>query len=141
MNFENLFKKGWNEREVRHAKGHLIEGRKTLWAVLVTVIGGNLICSLLVFVLSLFFIKWAVYGFVVVLAAMMGHVFSKLLEHARRVKFIELGAGLVAFVNFVMAIFVSNYVKGIYGVEYYLNPWLFGLVFSVIFIVGRFVKT
>ncbi len=148
MKPEQFKKKGWSKDEIQKAQSLLEKARYhdlffskiVFWSALLVIVFGNMVLSLILIPFLVIFKPWMLNTLVVIVAFMMGSVYSFLITD---IGYLEtkhhLLAGIIipviAIINFIVIVIVSNsFLKGD-TVKIPLNQWLVSLIFAVAFIL------
>lgn len=159
MRKEHLRRKGWKENEIDHAAAileketmHLKHITKiVLWSALLLIVLGNIIVSLVLVPFLIVLNQYVLYGFIVILGAMIGFLYNFLIKDIGTLeRKHHLSASVIipilAVINMVVMVFVANgFISELNINNSPHNPWIVAIVFSVSFIlpyiIGQFRKS
>ena len=148
MKSSMLKEKGWTDQEIKHAEETLAHAEKydlhfskiVFWSAIVVIVFANLIVSV-VLIPVLIALKTAfVYLILAVLAATVGFLYNFLITdigHLERRHHVTAGiiVPLLALINMVVMVLMSNRFINDVNINEVHNPWLMGVVFAVVFII------
>lgn len=166
MKTHQLKNKGWTKEEITEAQS-LLEKAKyhdvffskiVFWSALLVIVLGNMALSLVLVPFLLIFKTWLLHTLVVILALMMGTIYSFLITdigylETKHHVLASILVPVIALVNLVAVVIASNSFArdisaGIADIRQPHNQWLVAAIFVVAFILPflmhrlwKFVKT